>query len=106
MAMTRTGVKITLDFLRRDKKNIKKLTRLSRLKREGKLTERGEKAFARCIHKHEYRYGDGWRTRTPEENAKMDQASKELRESIAKVQKHWMDLDKLRDLGKSLGIMI
>ncbi len=102
MAMTRTGVKITLDFLRRDKKNIAKLTRLARLKREGKLTERGEKAFARCIHKHEYRYGDGWRTRTPEENAKMDQASKELRASIEAARKHWLNVEKLADLAKTL----
>lgn len=102
MAMTRTGVKITLDFLRRDKKNIKKLTRLSRLKREGKLTERGEKAFARCIHKHEYRYGDGWRTRTPEENAKMKQSSKELRASIEKAREHWLNVEKLVELSKLL----
>lgn len=93
MSLTITGVKITLDFLRRDKKNIKKLTRLSKLMREGKLTERGKQALARCIHKHEYRYGTAWRTRTPEENAKIDEEMKKSRETIREARKMWDDLD-------------
>ena len=93
MARTPTGVKITRRFLAKDKRDIKKLSRLMRLRRAGLLTERGEKTLLNLLHKHEHRYGDGWRTRTPEENKRRAEEIKKTEAVLAETKKAWGELE-------------
>lgn len=105
MAWTPTGVKITRRFLCKDKRDIKRACRLIRLNREGKLSERGKLALRRLMHKHEHRYGDGWRTRTPEENKRRAEHLVETRKVLDEAKKEWGDLERdVKALAQKIGV--